>query len=84
MAYEVNNKEINSQCAELLVRPTYKKWYMSNVIIYYVAHKNKLIHVPHISTSYYTCHIYPQVTTRVTYIHKLLHVLALTTSYYTC
>ena len=23
MAYEVNNKEINSQCAELLVRPTY-------------------------------------------------------------
>ena len=24
MACEVNNKEINSQCAELLVRPTYK------------------------------------------------------------
>ena len=23
MACEVNNKEINSQCAELLVRPTY-------------------------------------------------------------
>ena len=23
MAFEVNNKEINSQCAELLVRPTY-------------------------------------------------------------
>ena len=25
MACEVNNKEINSQCAELLLRPTYKK-----------------------------------------------------------
>ena len=23
MACEVNNKEVNSQCAELLVRPTY-------------------------------------------------------------
>ena len=28
MACEVNNKEINSQCAELLVRPSY--------IVYYV------------------------------------------------
>ena len=25
MACEVNNKEINSQCAELLVRPTYNR-----------------------------------------------------------
>ena len=25
MACEVKNKEINSQCAELLVRPTYKR-----------------------------------------------------------
>ena len=25
MACEVNNKEINSQCAELSVRPTYNK-----------------------------------------------------------
>ena len=25
MACEVNNKKINSQCAELLVRPTYHK-----------------------------------------------------------
>ena len=32
MAYEVNNKEINSQCAELLVRPTYNyNVYCTNV-----------------------------------------------------
>ena len=27
MACEVNNKEINSQCAELLVRPTYLNYF---------------------------------------------------------
>ena len=26
MACEVNNKEINSQCAELLVQPTYNEF----------------------------------------------------------
>ena len=32
MACEVNNKEINSQCAELLVRPTYIATPISNII----------------------------------------------------
>ena len=31
MACEVNNKEINSQCAELLVRPTYNELRMYNI-----------------------------------------------------
>ena len=32
MACEVNNKEINSQCAELLVRPTYMKVNFTDVL----------------------------------------------------
>ena len=35
MACEVNNKEINSQCAELLVRPTY---ILKNILIKTVLH----------------------------------------------
>ena len=44
MACEVNNKEINSQCAELLVRPTYILLYI--LYKHFTAIKLRYKHVP--------------------------------------